>query len=129
VQKLRKAMEDYENDKWRLIAAKIGSGFSPVACQEKAEELEVQEEYDEASSTDSPHSSSASLQPYTTMRVSSDPPSAISAPVQHYGTMSSTSSSPRAIPAPMRNYTTMGSSSESYPTVSDPMQHYNRMGS
>lgn len=40
-------MDEYENDKWRLIAAKVGSGFSPVACQEKAEELEIQEDSDE----------------------------------------------------------------------------------
>lgn len=37
--RLRTAIQDYENDKWRLIAAKVGSGFSAAACREKAEEL------------------------------------------------------------------------------------------
>ncbi|KAI9878896.1 MAG: hypothetical protein M1830_010200 [Pleopsidium flavum] len=38
VLRLRNAIQDYENDKWRLIAAKVGSGFSPAACREKAQE-------------------------------------------------------------------------------------------
>jgi hypothetical protein len=71
VQKLRKAIDEYENDKWRLIAAKIGSGFSPAACQEKAEELEVregleeEEEEEEATSSDSRPTSATPLQSYT----------------------------------------------------------------
>jgi len=32
-------MREYENDKWRIISTKVGSGFSPTACKEKAEEL------------------------------------------------------------------------------------------
>lgn len=56
-------MEDYENDKWRLIAAKVGSGFSPAACQDKAEELEVQEEIDEAVSEASTPSAGPSTRP------------------------------------------------------------------
>ncbi|KAK0274669.1 hypothetical protein LTR91_005714 [Friedmanniomyces endolithicus] len=39
VQKLRAAMEEYENDRWRVISGKIGNGFSAAACREKAEEL------------------------------------------------------------------------------------------
>jgi hypothetical protein len=39
VQKLRTSMQEYENDRWRIIASKVGSGFSPVACREKAEEI------------------------------------------------------------------------------------------
>ncbi|MCJ1365726.1 hypothetical protein MMC16_004851 [Acarospora aff. strigata] len=39
VLRLRNAIQDYETDKWRLIAAKVGSGFSPAACREKAQEL------------------------------------------------------------------------------------------
>ncbi|KAF2644421.1 putative transcriptional activator Myb, partial [Massarina eburnea CBS 473.64] len=39
VQKLRSSMEEYENDRWRIIASKVGSGFSPAACREKAEEI------------------------------------------------------------------------------------------
>jgi len=32
-------MREYENDKWRIISTKVGSGFSPAACKEKASEL------------------------------------------------------------------------------------------
>ncbi len=32
-------MREYENDKWRIISTKVGSGFSPAACREKATEL------------------------------------------------------------------------------------------
>lgn len=39
MQKLRNAMREYENDKWRIISTKVGSGFSPAACKEKASEL------------------------------------------------------------------------------------------
>ncbi|PSN65129.1 hypothetical protein BS50DRAFT_645159, partial [Corynespora cassiicola Philippines] len=51
VQKLRTAMQDYENDRWRIISAKVGSGFSPAACRDKAMELEegVVEEEEEQS--------------------------------------------------------------------------------
>lgn len=40
VVKLRNAMNEYENDRWRIISSKVGSGFSPVACREKAQEME-----------------------------------------------------------------------------------------
>ncbi|CAI6334717.1 unnamed protein product [Periconia digitata] len=52
VQKLRNSMQEYENDRWRIIASKVGSGFSPGACREKAEEIaavEAEEEEDEQS--------------------------------------------------------------------------------
>jgi hypothetical protein len=39
VQKLKNAMREYENDRWRIIATKVGSGFSPAVCKEKAEEI------------------------------------------------------------------------------------------
>jgi hypothetical protein len=39
VQRLRKAIQDYENDRWRIIASKVGHGFTPAACREKATEL------------------------------------------------------------------------------------------
>ena len=44
-------MQDYENDRWRIISAKVGSGFSPAACRDKAIELEegVVEEEEEQS--------------------------------------------------------------------------------
>ncbi|KAL2106168.1 hypothetical protein VUR80DRAFT_7109 [Thermomyces stellatus] len=38
-QKLRAAIQDYENEKWRIIANKVGTGFTPVACRERAAEL------------------------------------------------------------------------------------------
>ncbi|KAL9115681.1 MAG: hypothetical protein Q9227_000049 [Pyrenula ochraceoflavens] len=41
VQRLRNAIQEYENDRWRLIAAKVGSGFTPAACRDKASELEM----------------------------------------------------------------------------------------
>ncbi|KAL1981782.1 hypothetical protein VTN96DRAFT_2165 [Rasamsonia emersonii] len=39
VQRLRNAIQDYENDRWRIIAGKVGHGFTPAACREKAAEL------------------------------------------------------------------------------------------
>ncbi|KAH2909641.1 hypothetical protein KXW25_003890 [Aspergillus fumigatus] len=39
VQRLRNAIRDYENSRWRIIAAKVGHGFTPTNCREKAAEL------------------------------------------------------------------------------------------
>ncbi|KHJ33102.1 putative myb dna-binding domain-containing protein [Erysiphe necator] len=39
IQKLRTALHDYEQEKWRIIAQKVGTGFTSTACKEKAEEL------------------------------------------------------------------------------------------
>ncbi|KAF3932834.1 hypothetical protein ABW19_dt0209038 [Dactylella cylindrospora] len=41
IQRLRNAMQEYENDRWRLISAKVGNGFSPAACREKSKELNI----------------------------------------------------------------------------------------
>jgi len=41
--KLRTAMQEYENDRWRIISSKIGTGFSPLACRDKAREFEALE--------------------------------------------------------------------------------------
>ncbi|ERF72183.1 hypothetical protein EPUS_02974 [Endocarpon pusillum Z07020] len=106
VQRLRRAMEEYENDKWRLIAAKVGSGFSPTACQEKAEEMEIQEEYEDTSSPESQTAGSAPMQPYSASMFSSP---AISTTAESYSTMSSRAESQPAISAPMYSFTTMGS--------------------
>ncbi|KAH7308177.1 MYB DNA-binding domain-containing protein [Stachybotrys elegans] len=38
-QKLRQALQDYENEKWRIVANKVGTGFTPAACRERAGEL------------------------------------------------------------------------------------------
>ncbi|KAI9672310.1 MAG: hypothetical protein M1817_003332 [Caeruleum heppii] len=37
--RLRNAVNEYEHDRWRIIAGKVGNGFSPAACREKAREL------------------------------------------------------------------------------------------
>ncbi|KAL4808923.1 hypothetical protein BDV18DRAFT_157861 [Aspergillus unguis] len=39
VQRLRRAMQEYDNDRWRIIAGKVGNGFTPAACREKATQL------------------------------------------------------------------------------------------
>lgn len=38
-QKLRTALQDYENEKWRIVANKVGTGFTPMACRERAAQL------------------------------------------------------------------------------------------
>jgi len=40
VQKLRLAMQDYDNDRWRAVSGRVGGGLSAAACREKATELE-----------------------------------------------------------------------------------------
>ncbi|KIW09587.1 uncharacterized protein PV09_00458 [Verruconis gallopava] len=52
VLKLRNAIREYEHDRWRIISAKVGNGFSPAACKEKAAELEEQERIEEAQEED-----------------------------------------------------------------------------
>ncbi|KAF4120318.1 SANT protein [Geosmithia morbida] len=37
--KLRSALDDYENDKWRIVSSKLGTGFTPAACRERANDL------------------------------------------------------------------------------------------
>ncbi|CAG8956390.1 hypothetical protein HYFRA_00003773 [Hymenoscyphus fraxineus] len=39
IQKLRTALHDYEQEKWRIVAQKVGTGFTSAACKEKAMEL------------------------------------------------------------------------------------------
>ncbi|KAF2095377.1 hypothetical protein NA57DRAFT_26991, partial [Rhizodiscina lignyota] len=41
VERLKRAMTDYESDRWRVISQKVGSGFTPAACREKALELDA----------------------------------------------------------------------------------------
>ncbi|KAI5206795.1 hypothetical protein E4T39_02290 [Aureobasidium subglaciale] len=43
IQRLRTAMQDYDNDRWRFISSKVGSGFSATACKAKAEEIEAED--------------------------------------------------------------------------------------
>ena len=42
--KLRNAMREYENDRWRIISTKVGNGFSATACKEKALEIEMDDD-------------------------------------------------------------------------------------
>lgn len=37
--KLRTALQDYENEKWRIVANKVGTGFTPAACRERFEQF------------------------------------------------------------------------------------------
>ncbi|RDL39690.1 Hypothetical protein BP5553_04030 [Venustampulla echinocandica] len=39
IQKLRTALHDYEQEKWRIVAQKVGTGFTSTACKEKAMEI------------------------------------------------------------------------------------------
>ncbi|KAI1002316.1 hypothetical protein K3495_g5884 [Podosphaera aphanis] len=39
IQKLRNALHEYEQEKWRIVAQKVGNGFTSAACKEKAAEL------------------------------------------------------------------------------------------
>ena len=43
VQRLKNAMRDYDNDRWRIISSRVGNGFSAAACEAKADELEAEE--------------------------------------------------------------------------------------
>ncbi|KAF2752578.1 hypothetical protein EJ05DRAFT_481179 [Pseudovirgaria hyperparasitica] len=52
VQKLRTAMSEYENDTWRIIATKVGNGFSPASCKDKASKLLELEGLDEPQADD-----------------------------------------------------------------------------
>jgi hypothetical protein len=40
-------MQEYENDRWRIISSKVGAGFSPAACKDKAEEFKAIETAEE----------------------------------------------------------------------------------
>ena len=41
VQRLQSAMQEYDSEKWRIISAKVGQGFSALACKEKAETMAI----------------------------------------------------------------------------------------
>ncbi|KAJ5698871.1 hypothetical protein N7462_000876 [Penicillium macrosclerotiorum] len=40
-QRLVRAVNDYENDRWRIVAAKVGNGFTPAACREQATQYDL----------------------------------------------------------------------------------------
>nr|POE92344.1 hypothetical protein CFP56_70415 [Quercus suber] len=39
LQRLRIAIEEYNNERWRIISGKVGNGFTPSACKDKSAEL------------------------------------------------------------------------------------------
>jgi hypothetical protein len=41
-------MQEYEDDRWRIISGKVGNGFSATACKDKATELANDGEAEEA---------------------------------------------------------------------------------
>jgi len=43
VLKLRTAVQEYDNERWRIISGKVGNGFSAAACREKALDLGVED--------------------------------------------------------------------------------------
>ena len=52
IQKLRQALHDYEQEKWRIVAQKVGTGFTSAACREKASELKHLQSPGEAPASD-----------------------------------------------------------------------------
>ncbi|KAG6084203.1 hypothetical protein E4U33_003786 [Claviceps sp. LM78 group G4] len=54
--KLRAALADYETEKWRIIAHKVGNGFTPAACRERAMQMTGDEEPDATWQSLSPRS-------------------------------------------------------------------------
>ena len=44
-------MQEYENDRWRIISGKVGNGFSAAACKEKVAELESENTAQEEAAT------------------------------------------------------------------------------
>ncbi|KAK2594524.1 hypothetical protein QQS21_007743 [Conoideocrella luteorostrata] len=61
--KLRSALADYENEKWRIVAHKVGSGFTPTACRERAIQLMGDEDPDATWQSMSPRSASGVDEP------------------------------------------------------------------
>lgn len=52
-------MREYETDRWRIISTKVGSGFSPAACKEKA--IEIVDPSQQGGSSHQQHSSLGDL--------------------------------------------------------------------
>jgi len=40
---LKSAIRDYDVERWRVIASRVGGGFSANACKEKAVEIDEEE--------------------------------------------------------------------------------------
>lgn len=45
-------MQEYEDDRWRIIAAKVGNGFSAAACKDKATDLGDEGDHGEGGNED-----------------------------------------------------------------------------
>ncbi|KAG5930121.1 hypothetical protein E4U42_002857 [Claviceps africana] len=56
--KLRTALADYEAEKWRIIAHKVGNGFTPAACRERTMQMMGEEDPDTTWQSLSPRSTS-----------------------------------------------------------------------
>ncbi|KAJ5574342.1 uncharacterized protein N7459_008769 [Penicillium hispanicum] len=39
VLRLQRALDEYEADRWRIVAGKVGNGYTPAACRERALQL------------------------------------------------------------------------------------------
>ena len=55
MQRLRNAIQEYENDRWRVISHKMGFGFSVAACKEKAAKLGAEDRAREEPATQDFH--------------------------------------------------------------------------
>ena len=42
LQKLRDAFQEHENNRWRFISSKVGSGYLAAACKDKIAELDLE---------------------------------------------------------------------------------------
>lgn len=56
--KLRTALADYETEKWRIVAHKVGNGFTPAACRERTMQMMGEEDPDAPWQSLSPRSAS-----------------------------------------------------------------------
>ncbi|KAI5293461.1 hypothetical protein KEM52_005518, partial [Ascosphaera acerosa] len=68
INRLRAALREYENDRWRLIAIKVGNGFSATACRDKAAELDMRcdsslRDADEINSSDADNADKWAVKP------------------------------------------------------------------
>jgi len=48
------AIEEYDNDRWRIISGKVGNGFSAAACKDKSAELDGDADVDSIIGDDEP---------------------------------------------------------------------------
>lgn len=51
---LRKAVDDYEHERWNVVAQKMGNKFSPQACRDKLKQLQQLDDHASADNLDIP---------------------------------------------------------------------------